>query len=170
MVGNQYEEDLHMYSPNVVVGGTPIQALGNGIGKRMNGDNHIALSLNGDSATSQGDFYEALNFAGVFKAKNVFVVQNNGYGISVPTAHQTAADTLAQKAVAAGIAGIRVDGMDPVAVYYAVKKVREYTLTEGPVLIENMTGPYFPKIVGRRSQIIQSYRESMRLFPMAEVI
>lgn len=141
---NQYPEELNMYSPNVIVGGTTIQALGNGIAKRMKGEKQIALSLCGDSATSQGDFYEALNFAGVFKANLVAVVQNNGYGISVPTAKQTKAETLAQKAVAAGIPAIRVDGMDPVAVYYTVKKAREYAIENGPVLIENMTYRFGP--------------------------
>ncbi|VTS12617.1 thiamine pyrophosphate-dependent dehydrogenase E1 component subunit alpha [Streptococcus pseudoporcinus] len=143
-VANQYPKDLNMYSPNVIVGGTTIQALGNGIAKRMKGEKQVALSLCGDSATSQGDFYEALNFAGVFKANLIAVVQNNGYGISVPTSHQTKAATLAQKAVAAGIPAIRIDGMDPVAVYYTVKKAREYAIENGPVLIENMTYRFGP--------------------------
>ncbi|KHD44408.1 pyruvate dehydrogenase (acetyl-transferring) E1 component subunit alpha [Streptococcus hongkongensis] len=141
---NQYPEDLNMYSPNVIVGGTAIQALGNGIGKRMKGEANVALALCGDSSTSQGDFYEALNFAGVFKAQLITVVQNNGYGISVPTSRQTKASTLAQKAVAAGIPAIRVDGMDPVAVYYTVKKARDYAIENGPVLIENMTYRFGP--------------------------
>ncbi|QGM79979.1 thiamine pyrophosphate-dependent dehydrogenase E1 component subunit alpha [Otariodibacter oris] len=142
--GNQYPDDVHMYSPNVIVGGTAIQALGNGIGKRMKGEKQIALALMGDSATSQGDFYEALNFGGVFDAQLVVVVQNNGYGISVPTSKQTKAETLAQKAVAAGIPAIRVDGMDPVAVYYAVKKAREFAIEHGPILIENVTYRFGP--------------------------
>ncbi|EHJ57564.1 hypothetical protein HMPREF9318_01863 [Streptococcus urinalis FB127-CNA-2] len=143
-IANDYPKDLHMYSPNVIVGGTIIQALGNGIAKQMKGEKQIALSLCGDSATSQGDFYEALNFAGVFKANLVAVVQNNGYGISVPTSSQTKAETLAQKAVAAGIPAIRVDGMDPVAVYFAVKKARQYAIENGPILIENMTYRFGP--------------------------
>lgn len=141
---NQYPEDLNMYSPNVVVGGTPIQAMGNAVAKRMKGEKQIALSLCGDSATSEGDFYEAINFAGVFKANLVAVVQNNGYGISVPTTHQTKAETLAQKAVAAGIPAVRVDGMDPVAVYYTVKKAREYVIENGPIVIENLTYRFGP--------------------------
>ncbi|WP_301099194.1 thiamine pyrophosphate-dependent dehydrogenase E1 component subunit alpha [Otariodibacter sp.] len=142
--GNQYPDDLNMYSPNVIVGGTAIQALGNGIGKRMKGEKQIALALMGDSATSQGDFYEAINFAGVFDAQLVIVVQNNGYGISVPTTKQTKAVTLAQKAVAAGIPAVRVDGMDPIAVYYTVKKAREYAIEHGPIVIENVTYRFGP--------------------------
>ncbi|WP_159583006.1 thiamine pyrophosphate-dependent dehydrogenase E1 component subunit alpha [Streptococcus halichoeri] len=141
---NQYPEDLTMYSPNVIVGGTAIQALGNAIGKRMKGEAKVALALCGDSSTSQGDFYEALNFAGIFKAQLIAVVQNNGYGISVPTARQTKAATLAQKAVAAGIPAVRVDGMDPVAVYYTVKKARDYVIANGPILIENLTYRFGP--------------------------
>ncbi|MBJ8325262.1 thiamine pyrophosphate-dependent dehydrogenase E1 component subunit alpha [Streptococcus pacificus] len=141
---NQYPDDLHMYSPNVIVGGSAIQALGNGIAKRMKGEKQVALALTGDSSTSQGDFYEALNFGGVFDAQLIIVVQNNGYGISVPTSKQTKATTLAQKAVAAGIPAIRVDGMDPVAVYYATKQARDYAIENGTILIETMTYRYGP--------------------------
>ncbi|MGT2934189.1 thiamine pyrophosphate-dependent dehydrogenase E1 component subunit alpha [Streptococcus catagoni] len=143
-VANQYPDSLNMYSPNVIVGGTAIQALGNAIAKRKKGEKQVALSLCGDSATSQGDFYEALNFAGVFKANLIAVVQNNGYGISVPTSHQTKAETLAQKAVAAGIPAVRIDGMDPVAVYYTIKKARDYAIENGPIVVENMTYRFGP--------------------------
>jgi hypothetical protein len=71
------------------------------------------LTYTGDGGSSQGDFYEAINFAGAYQANGVFIIQNNGFAISTPREKQTAAKTLAQKAVAAGIPGIQVDGMDP---------------------------------------------------------
>ena len=75
----------------------------------------------------------------------IVVVQNDGYGISVPVHEQTAAETLAQKGVAAGVASIQVDGMDPVATYAATRKAREYALKENkPVLIETMTYHFGP--------------------------
>jgi len=91
----------------------------------------------GYGATSKGDFSEALNLAGLWHLPLVSVINNNQWAISVPLAMQTAASTLAQKAVAAGMEGIRVDGNDVVAVYHAVdlalKKARS---GKGPTLIE----------------------------------
>ena len=77
------------------------------------------MTYTGDGGASQGDFYEGMNFAGAFKAPAIFIVQNNQFAISTPVEKQTAAKTVAQKAVAAGIPGIQVDGMDPLAVYAA---------------------------------------------------
>ncbi len=74
----------------------------------------------GDGGTSEGDFYEGINFAGVWKLPLVIIIENNQWAISVPRARQTAAKTLAQKAVAAGLPGVQVDGNDVVAVYKAV--------------------------------------------------
>ena len=84
--------------------------------KKRNKKN-VVFTYTGDGGSSQGDFYEAINFAGAYHANAVFYIQNNGYAISTPREKQTAAKTLAQKAVAAGIPGIQVDGMDPLAVY-----------------------------------------------------
>ena len=75
----------------------------------------------GDGATSEGDFHEAMNFAGVFKLPVVFVCQNNQFAISVPREKQSASSTLAQKAIAYGFDGIQVDGNDVFAVYKATK-------------------------------------------------
>src|SRR5690625_8042997 len=85
----------------------------------------VAITYTGDGGTSQGDFYEGINFAGAFNAPAIFVVQNNCFAISTPVEKQTAAETLAPKAVAAGIEGIHVDGMDVLAVYAATKEARE---------------------------------------------
>ncbi|HET7616411.1 MAG TPA: thiamine pyrophosphate-dependent enzyme, partial [Bacillales bacterium] len=111
--------------------------------KKRNKKN-IAVSYSGDGSTSQGDFYEGMNFASVYKAPAVFIVQNNQFAISVPVEHQTGAETLAQKSVAAGVRGMRVDGMDPLAVYVATKEARKHALKDGPVLLETLTYRYGP--------------------------
>ena len=72
----------------------------------------VAITYTGDGGASQGDFYEGINFAGAYNAPAIFIVQNNRFAISTPVEKQSAAKTLAQKAVAAGIPGIQVDGMD----------------------------------------------------------
>ncbi|MFC1439255.1 pyruvate dehydrogenase (acetyl-transferring) E1 component subunit alpha [Streptacidiphilus sp. N1-10] len=107
---------------------------------RMRGDSTVALALVGDGGTSEGDFHEALNFAGVLNAPVVFLVQNNGYAISVPLAKQSAAPTLAHKAVGYGIQGRLVDGNDAVAVHTVLSEaVRHARSGEGPVLVEAVT-------------------------------
>ncbi len=85
----------------------------------------------GDGGTSEGNFYEAINFAGVMKVPVVMIIENNGWAISVPRSKQTVAQTLAQKAIAAGIPSIQVDGNDVIAVYKATKDAMR-TLGEWP--------------------------------------
>ena len=100
----------------------------------------VALVLLGDGATSEGDTHEALNLAGVWKAPVVFLVQNNGYAISVPLAKQTAAPTLAAKGVGYGVPSLLVDGNDAAAVYAAVRAgIERAAGSGGPTLIEAIT-------------------------------
>ena len=142
---NQYPESLTAFSPQVIVGGQMPHATGVALGKKLKNENNVVLAFVGDGGSSQGDFYEGLNFAGVYKAPLITILQNNGYGISTPTSLQTKAATFAQKGVAAGIASIKVDGMDPVAMYTAVKEAKKYAVENGPVLIESYTyrlGPH----------------------------
>ncbi|SHI14653.1 pyruvate dehydrogenase (acetyl-transferring) E1 component subunit alpha [Streptomyces sp. 3214.6] len=107
---------------------------------RLKGDDVVALAMVGDGGTSEGDFHEALNFAAVWQAPVVFLVQNNGFAISVPLAKQTAAPSLAHKAVGYGMPGRLVDGNDAVAVHEvladAVRRARE---GGGPTLVEAVT-------------------------------
>jgi len=94
----------------------------------------------GDGATSEGDFHEGMNFAGVFRLPVVFVCQNNQYAISIPVEKQTASKTLAQKAIAYGFPGIKVDGNDIMAVYAATKNAVENARQgKGPTFIECFT-------------------------------
>ncbi len=141
--GNQMPEGVHAFSPQIIIGAQYTQAAGVAMGMKKRGKKNVAITYTGDGGTSQGDFYEGMNFAGAFKAPAIFVVQNNRFAISVPVDKQTAAKTLAQKAVAAGIEGIQVDGMDVLAVYAATKDARERAVNgEGPTLIETLTYRY----------------------------
>jgi 2-oxoisovalerate dehydrogenase E1 component alpha subunit len=107
---------------------------------RLSGDPVAALAMVGDGGTSEGDFHEALNFAAVWQAPVVFLVQNNGFAISVPLAKQTAAPTLAHKAVGYGMPGRLVDGNDVAAVHQVLTDAMERARTGGgPTLVEAVT-------------------------------
>lgn len=98
------------------------------------------MAFFGDGATSQGDFHEGLNFAGVYRIPAIFVCQNNQWAISVPIKHQTRSHTLAQKAIAYGIKGIQVDGNDVLAVYAAASEAAERARSgDGATFIECVT-------------------------------
>jgi len=113
-----------------------------GIAYEINYNNkkEVVYTFVGDGGTSEGDFHEALNFAGVWKAPVIFVVQNNQYGISTPFSKQTASDGIAIKSIAYGIKGIQVDGNDYFAMLAATRAAHEACLNgEGPILIEAIT-------------------------------
>ncbi|MCS0635257.1 thiamine pyrophosphate-dependent dehydrogenase E1 component subunit alpha [Streptomyces sp. LP05-1] len=107
---------------------------------RLKGDDVVALALVGDGGTSEGDFHEALNFAAVWQAPVVFLVQNNGFAISVPLAKQTAAPSLAHKAVGYGMPGRLVDGNDAPAVHQVLgEAMARARRGGGPTLVEAVT-------------------------------
>ncbi|MGR3762236.1 pyruvate dehydrogenase (acetyl-transferring) E1 component subunit alpha (plasmid) [Roseobacteraceae bacterium NS-SX3] len=87
---------------------------------QLRGEDRVAVAVGGDGSTSRGDFHEALNMAGVWGLPVVFVINNNQWAISVPRDRQTAAPTLAQKAIGAGLPGEQADGCDVIAVRDAV--------------------------------------------------
>ncbi len=117
-----------------------LHAVGLAHAARLRQQDQVALALLGDGATSEGDTHEALNFAAVWHAPVVFLVQNNGYAISVPLAKQTAAPTLAAKGVGYGIPSMLIDGNDAAAVYSAVRAcVDRAAAGQGPALIEALT-------------------------------
>lgn len=143
--GGQIPENVHVLMPQVIIGAQIIQATGVALAFKLKNEKKVVISYIGDGGTSQGDFYEGINFAGVYKTPSIFFVQNNQYAISVPVEEQTAAETLAQKAVAAGIPGIQVDGMDVLAVYKVVSDAAKRARNgEGPTLIEAITYRYNP--------------------------
>ncbi len=107
---------------------------------RLRGESVVALAMLGDGGTSEGDFHEALNFAAVLHAPVVFLVQNNGYAISVPLSQQSAAPSLAHKAVGYGIPGRLVDGNDAAAMHAVLSEAVENARAGGgPTLIEALT-------------------------------
>jgi len=115
-------------------------AAGVALAFQLRGEQRAAVAIFGDGATSKGDFYEAINLAGVWTLPAVFVVNNNQWAISVPRRAQTAARTLAQKAIAAGFDGVEVDGNDIVAVRQTVSEALEKARAGGgPTLVEALT-------------------------------
>ncbi len=117
-----------------------LHAVGLAHAARLKGDDTAVLVLLGDGATSEGDTHEALNFAAVWKAPVVFLVQNNGFAISVPLAKQTAAPSLAHKAIGYGMPGKLIDGNDAAQVYITVHDALETARNGGgPTLIEGVT-------------------------------
>lgn len=127
--------------------GTQIpHAVGLAWAMKLRGAKTAVLAYFGDGATSTADFHVGLNFAGVVRVPVVFLCNNNQWAISVPVAHQTASSTLAQKASAYGFDGVRVDGMDALAVFGAVRSaVARARQGGGPTMVEALTyrlGPH----------------------------
>jgi pyruvate dehydrogenase E1 component alpha subunit len=115
-------------------------AAGAGMAMNYRGDDDAAvLCYFGDGATSEGDFHEGLNFAGVFEAPVVFFCENNNWAISLPRERQTAAASIAQRAEAYGMQGGQVDGNDPLAVREFVESALESARDGNPVLVESLT-------------------------------
>ena len=144
--GGRTPEGVNVLPPSITVGGHMIHAVGIAWAERLKGSDAVAMTLFGDGATSEGDFHEAMNFAGVYGLPVVFVCQNNGWAISQPTSMQTAAEALADKAVGYGMPGVQVDGNDVVAMLDASSRaVRRARAGGGPTLIEALTyrmGPH----------------------------
>ncbi len=138
--GSYIPEELRILPVSVPIASHLQHAVGISWAAKLQKKDEVAITYFGDGATSQGDFSEALNWAGVYKTPTVFLCQNNQYAISVPREIQTAAETIAQKAIAFGIPGILVDGNDIFAVYVATQAAIERARRgEGPTLIEAYT-------------------------------
>ncbi|HSB46458.1 MAG TPA: pyruvate dehydrogenase (acetyl-transferring) E1 component subunit alpha [Candidatus Bilamarchaeum sp.] len=121
-------------------------AVGGAYSLKMHGQKAAVIAYGGDGSTSEGDFHDALNFAGIWNSPCVFLVSNNQFAISVPRKWQTKSETIAQKALAYGFKGLQVDGNDILAVYSAVKEAMDNARAgKGPMLIEAITyrmGPH----------------------------
>jgi 2-oxoisovalerate dehydrogenase E1 component alpha subunit len=132
--------------PSSPVGTQIIQAVGAAWAAKLRGDPIVVLTYFGDGATSQGDFHCALNFGGVFKTPVIFFCNNNQYALSLPFSRQTASASIAVKAEAYGIEGVRVDGNDVLASYAVTKEAADRARETGmPTLIEAVTyrlGPH----------------------------
>ncbi|MDA8090606.1 MAG: pyruvate dehydrogenase (acetyl-transferring) E1 component subunit alpha [Nitrospiraceae bacterium] len=159
--GMRCPEGLNVFPVCVPVGTHLPHAAGAAIAMKIRGEKKAALAYFGDGATSKGDFHEAFNLAGVFRAPAVFICQNNQWAISVPLSRQTAARTLAQKAMAYGFTGIQVDGNDVFAVYKASKEAIERAKHGG--------GPSFIECFTYRLENHTTADDSTRYRPAGEI-
>lgn len=124
----------------VTIAAHAVHAVGVATAMKLRHEPRVAVCILGDGATSKGDFYESVNLAGVWQLPVVFVINNNQWAISVPRSAQTAAETLAQKAIAGGFEGVQVDGNDIVAVRQAATDAIETARAGGgPGLIEALS-------------------------------
>ncbi|MDY7220721.1 pyruvate dehydrogenase (acetyl-transferring) E1 component subunit alpha [Halalkalibacterium halodurans] len=140
MDGSLSPDDRNILPPAVPIATQMLHAVGTAWADKLKGNPHVSLVFFGDGATSEGDFHEALNFAGVYQTPTIFFCQNNGYAISVPFEKQSASKTIKQRSVAYDMRGERVDGNDIFAVYLTVKRAIEQARKgRGPTLIEAVT-------------------------------
>jgi len=138
--GLDIPKDVNVFTPAITVGGHLPHAVGAGMAFKYLKQKRVSLVYFSDGATSEGDFHEAMNFAGTQNAPVVFLCQNNQWAISVPVKEQTASETLAQKAIAYGFEGIQVDGNDVFAVYKATTDaLNKARAGKGPTFIELLT-------------------------------
>jgi pyruvate dehydrogenase E1 component alpha subunit len=135
--GSDFAIPRHDFPNCVPIASQVCHAAGAAYACKLRREPRVAVCIAGDGATSKGDFYEGLNLAGVWQAPLVLVINNNGWAISLPRSRQSAAQTLAQKAIAAGVDGEQVDGNDAVAMRYVVQRALDKARSgAGPSLIE----------------------------------
>ena len=136
-----YDVRAHHVAPQATPLATQLlHAVGFAYAAKRRGDDTVVIALCGDGATSEGDFHEAMNFAAVFHVPVVFFVQNNEFAISVPLSRQTAAPSLAHKAIGYGMPGQRVDGNDVAAVLAVLGEAVDRARSGGgPTLVEAHT-------------------------------
>ncbi len=138
--GNYFSGSLQNFPFCIPVGSQAPHAAGVAYAFKLRREPRVAVCLFGDGATSKGDVWEAMNFAGIHKLPVVFVATNNQWAISVPLRLQTASETLAQKAIAAGFIGEQVDGNDVIAMRAAADEAIDAARNgQGPRLIEAVT-------------------------------
>jgi pyruvate dehydrogenase E1 component alpha subunit len=138
--GGFIPEKSHSLPVCIPVGTQLLHAAGLAYAVKYKKENNVVIVFFGDGATSEGDFHESLNFAGVFQIPTLFICQNNHWAISIRRSKQTRSKTIAQKALAYGMRGIQVDGNDVLAVYSATKDAADRARSgKGPTLIECVT-------------------------------
>jgi len=133
------DHDVPVFPQAVPIGSQIPHGVGAAMAADHRDEDRAAVVCFGDGATSEGDFHEGLNFAGVFDSPAVLFCENNGWAISLPRARQTASDTIAAKADAYGFDGVRVDGNDPLAVRAVVADALAAAREGEPTLVEALT-------------------------------
>jgi pyruvate dehydrogenase E1 component alpha subunit len=163
------EWDQKLYHQMVItvpIGSHLPHAVGHAYAARQRGEDVVTMAYLGDGGTSETDFHSGLNFAGVWKAPTVFLIANNFYAISVPYEKQTASETIAQKAAAYGMPGVRVDGMDPLAVYAATRDaVERGAAGGGPTLIEAVCYRFGPHATADDPHLYRTEEEEKSFRP-----
>jgi len=140
--GRQMPAHYGCHRLNIITTGSPVgtqllHAAGAALASRMRGEDAVSVTLTGEGGTSEGDFHEALNFAAIHKLAVVFVVENNGFAISVPWDKQMPTPDVADRAKAYGIPGVIVDGQDPMACFRVARDtIARARSGEGPALVE----------------------------------
>jgi pyruvate dehydrogenase E1 component alpha subunit len=143
--GNQAPEGVNAFPISIPIATQLVHAMGLAWAAKLKGDDTVSVGFAGDGGTSPGDFHEALNFAAVYNTASVFFIQNNRYAISTPNAKQFKSKTIAQRALAYDIPGVRVDGQDLLAVLTVMKEAVDRARSGGgPTLIEALTFRYGP--------------------------
>jgi len=142
--GRQMPGHFGQKKNRILTGSSPVttqvpHAVGVALAGKMEKKNIVTLTALGEGSTNQGDFHEALNFAGVHKLPVITLVENNQYAISVPAHKQVACERISDRAIGYGMKDLTIDGNDPLAVYEAVKEAHDRAMNgEGPTLIEAM--------------------------------
>ncbi len=138
--GNQFPPAVRVLPPSVPIATHLPHAVGAAWAAKLRNEDSIAIAYFGDGATSEGDFHEACNFAGVFQLPVIFFCQNNGYAISVPFSRQSATETVVEKAKGFSMEGIQVDGNDVLAVFDVIQEyLKRAASQKKPILIEAVT-------------------------------
>lgn len=171
--GSAFAAAPHDFGNCVPIGTQVGHAAGVGYAFKLRGEARVAVCILGDGGTSKGDFYEGMNLAGAWQVPLVIVINNNQWAISMPRGKQTAAQTLAQKAIAAGIPGEQIDGNDVVAVRErAGRAIEAARAGAGPALIEAVTyrlGDHTTADDASRYRDEASVKEHWRLEPIARL-
>jgi pyruvate dehydrogenase E1 component alpha subunit len=166
--GNHIPDGVNCMPVSIPVGSQMLHAAGFAWAAKIKKENCAVICYFGDGATSRGDFHESMNFASVFQVPAVYVCSNNGFAISMPVTKQTRSETLAQKAIAYGMPGYRLDGMDALATYVLVKDALERAKKGGgPTMIEAVCyrfGPHTtadnPDLYRQKSEVEQIIRKT----------
>ncbi|MBG0730568.1 pyruvate dehydrogenase (acetyl-transferring) E1 component subunit alpha [Mycoplasma sp. 'Moose RK'] len=138
--GNVMPQDVNVLPINIPIGTQFSHAAGIAYAAKLTGKKIVAMSFIGNGGTAEGEFYEALNTASIWKWPVVFCVNNNQWAISTPNKYESGSTTIAAKAMAAGIPGVRVDGNDLLASYEVIKEAVDFARSgNGPVLVEFVT-------------------------------
>lgn len=162
MPGHYGSRKNHFYSVSSPVGTQIAQAPGFALAAKIRGEDTVVVTCIGEGGTSQGDFHEGLNWASVHKLGVIFFVQNNHYAISVPMDREMAVETVAERAAAYGMPGVRVDGSDAVEVYLAAREaVARARRGDGPTLFEAVVNRMTPHSSDDDDRFYRSREEVM---------